>query len=79
MSDLDDDEFVQPATSGIPILTGSDGQPYIGCDSAIAILRAIAEVANRLDDDPQILAAAIHIDADNLQARAIAATTRAVT
>ncbi|MFD5384268.1 hypothetical protein ACFWMG_04725 [Streptomyces sp. NPDC127074] len=73
----EDDTPVQPASTGIPIVTSTDGQPFIGCDAVVAFLRSIAEVVDRLDDqdDPRDLAAAIHIEADNLECRAIAHTT----
>ncbi|MCX5176748.1 hypothetical protein [Streptomyces virginiae] len=67
------------ASNGIPIVTGSDGQPYIGCDAAIALLRAIAEAQRTNADDPDIdvhvMSAAIDIEADALEVRAIAHTT----
>lgn len=71
------DELVQPAVTSIPIVTAPDGQPLMGCDAAVLLLRSIAEVAERLDphDDPRALAAAIRVEADALEVRAIAHTT----
>lgn len=67
----------QPVATGLPIVTWHDGQPLIGCDAAVALLRSIAEVAERLgpDDAARDLAAAIRIEADTLEVRAIAHTT----
>ena len=66
------------ATDGIPILVGNDGQPYIGCDAVIALLRAIAEAqrinADEPDIDIHVMSAAIDIEADALEVRAIAHT-----
>lgn len=74
------DDLPQPAVTSIPIATGADGQPYIGCDAAVAMLRSIAAVTETLglDDEPSDLAAAIRIEADALECRAIAHTSRTV-
>lgn len=68
----------QPVSSHLPIVTGGDGQPYIGCDAVIALLRAIATAQRANADDPEIdayvMAAAIDIEADALEVRAIAHT-----
>lgn len=74
---MSDDEPVRPATSGVPIVTGSDGQAYIGADAAVALLRAIAEACRnnvRHADDADDFAAAVDQEADNLTIRAIAHT-----
>lgn len=67
-----------PVSSYLPLVTGSDGQPYIGCDAVIALLRAIASAsrtnAEDLDIDVHVVAAAIEIEADALEVRAIAHT-----
>ncbi|MCX4543806.1 hypothetical protein [Streptomyces sp. NBC_01565] len=67
-----------PVSSCLPLVTGSDGQPYIGCDAAIALLRAIASASRANADDPEIdahvVAAAIEAEADALEVRAIAHT-----
>lgn len=74
----DDDEHVEPASTALPIITGADGQPYIPAASAIQLLRAIANSCRNLADDPDTdlhtTAAAIDIEADALDTRAIAAT-----
>ncbi|MEW2415325.1 hypothetical protein AB0953_16640 [Streptomyces sp. NPDC046866] len=66
------------AASSIPVLTASDGQPYIGCDAAVALLRAIADACRENADDPEMglreIAAAIDMEADALDVRAIAHT-----
>lgn len=66
------------ATDNIPILVASDGQPYMGCDAAVMLLRAIAGACRANADDPEVdlLAAAEAIDqeADALAVRAIAHT-----
>ena len=75
---MTDDDPVQPATSGIPITTGSDGHAYIGADAAVALLRAIAEACRNNvhdTDDAANFAAAVDQEADNLTIRAIAHTT----
>lgn len=72
----DEDQLPQPAVTSLPIVTAPDGQPLIGCDAAVALLESIASVVERLDsgDDPTDLAAAIRIEADALNVRAIAHT-----
>jgi hypothetical protein len=66
------------ATNGIPILVASDGQPYIGCDAAVMLLRAIAGACRTNADDPDVdltsVAEAIDQEADALAVRAIAHT-----
>lgn len=68
----------QSAASRIPIIVGSDGQLYIGCDAAVALLRAIAEACRVNADEPECtldaVAAAIDQEADALDVRAIAHT-----
>ncbi|WP_319657402.1 hypothetical protein [Streptomyces ipomoeae] len=60
-------------------MTASNGQPYIPCDAALALIRAIAESCRNLADDPDCTlegaGAAIDVEADALEARAIAHTT----
>ncbi|MEU1663579.1 hypothetical protein ABZ547_08185 [Streptomyces sparsogenes] len=77
----DDDPPVQPASTSLPIVTATDGQPYLGCDAVIAFLRAIAESCRTLAHDPDSsldsAAAAIDYEADNLECRAIAHTNGA--
>lgn len=67
------------ATSRIPIAT-ADGRPYIPADAVVALLRAIAESCRNLADDPdcdlRTAAAAIDLEADNLDCRAIGLTER---
>lgn len=62
----------------MPIVTGSDGQPYLPCEAVLALLRAIATSCRNLADDPDCdlhtAGAAIDIEADALEFRAIAAT-----
>lgn len=66
------------ATSRLPIVTATDGHPYIGADAVVALLRAIAESCRTLADDPdcdlRTAAAAIDLEADNLDCRAISMT-----
>lgn len=67
-----------PACTALPIATGSDGHAYLGCDAAVALLRAIAESCRTLAADPDCdlltAAAAIDMEADVLDCRAIALT-----
>jgi hypothetical protein len=69
------------AADKIPIVTASNGQPFIPCDAVLALLRAIAESCDNLADDPdcdlRTASAGIEIEADALEARAIAHTTEA--
>ncbi|MFE9003102.1 hypothetical protein ACFYOY_13315 [Streptomyces sp. NPDC007875] len=78
-----DDAPVQPATTSLPIVTATDGQPYLGCDAVISFLRAIADSCRNLADNPECdletAAAAIDYEADALECRAIAHTTGAAT
>lgn len=80
MTDDDpDDDHVVPVTSRLPIHTGSDGQAYLSCDTAAALLRAIAAACRgnvHNDDTAEAFAAAIDQEADNLDCRAIADTVR---
>lgn len=66
------------AADRLPIVTASDGQPYLPCEAVLALLRAIAESCRNLADDPDCTlhgaGAAIDIEADALEARAIAHT-----
>lgn len=75
----EDDAPVQPATTSLPIVTSTDGQPYIGCDAILAFLRAIADSCRNLANEPdcglESAAAAIDYEADALECRAIAHTT----
>ncbi|KOU17041.1 hypothetical protein [Streptomyces sp. WM6349] len=68
----------ESAADQLPIIVGSDGQPYIGCDAAVALLRAIAEACRATADDPDCnldtIAVAIDQEADALAVRAIAHT-----
>lgn len=77
----EDDAPVQPATTSLPIVTATDGQPYIGCDAVLALLRAIADSCRNLAPDPDCdldsAAAAIDYEADALECRAIAHTAGA--
>jgi hypothetical protein len=69
---------LQPTVTSIPIVTGTDGQPYMGCDAVVALLRAVAEACrgNVHDDaDAGDFAAAVDIEADALAVRAIAHTS----
>lgn len=67
------------AADKIPIVTASNGQPFMPCDAVLALLRAIAESCRTLADDPdcdlQGAGAAIDVEADALEARAISHTT----
>ncbi|MFF8589962.1 hypothetical protein ACF061_00740 [Streptomyces sp. NPDC015220] len=69
------------AADRLPIVTASNGQPYIACDAVLALLRAVAESCRNLADDPDCTlrgaGEAIDIEADALEARAIAHTTEA--
>lgn len=72
-------EPFQHAADRLPIVTASNGQPWLPCDAVLALLRAIAESCRNLADDPDCdlhsAGAAIDIEADSLEARAIAHTT----
>lgn len=65
------------ATNRLPIAT-ADGRPYIPADAVVALLRVIATSCRDLADDPdcdlRTAAAAIDIEADTLDCRAIAQT-----
>ncbi|MDR3080968.1 MAG: hypothetical protein LBV60_08570 [Streptomyces sp.] len=66
-----------PVTTGLPLVTGADGQPYLGCDAVVSLLRAIADTCDNSvhgAGDAGAFAAAIHREADALDARAIAHT-----
>lgn len=67
------------AADKMPIVTAGNGQPFMPCDAVLALLRAIAESCRDLADDPDCTltgaGAAIDIEADALEARAIAHTT----
>jgi hypothetical protein len=69
------------AADRLPIVTASNGQPFMPCDAVLALLRAIAESCRNLADDPECdlrtASAGIEIEADALEARAIAHTTEA--
>lgn len=69
------------AADRLPIVTASNGQPYLPCDAVLALLRAIAESCRNLADDPDCTlpgaGQAIDAEADALEARAIALTTEA--
>lgn len=68
------------ATDQLPIVTSTDGHAYLGADAVVALLRAIAESCRSLADDPdagdlRAAAAAIDLEADNLDCRAIMRTS----
>lgn len=69
------------AADVLPIVTASNGQPWMPCDAVLALLRAIAESCRNLADDPDCdlhgAGTAIDIEADTLEARAISHTTEA--
>jgi len=72
--------MTEPATSQLPIATSTDGQTFIGVDAVVALLRAIAESCRILADDPdsgglRASGAAIDLEADNLDCRAIERTS----
>lgn len=79
----ENDTPIQPASTSLPIVTATDGQPYLGCDAVIAFLRAIADSCRNLADNPECdldtAAAAIDYEADALECRAIAHTTQETT
>lgn len=66
------------AADKMPIVTANDGQPYMPCEVVLALLRAIAESCRNLADDPDCdlhtAGAAIDVEADALEARAIGHT-----
>lgn len=67
------------AADQMPIVTANDGQPYMSCEAVLVLLRAIAESCRNLADDPDCdlhtAGAAIDVEADALEARAIGHTT----
>lgn len=69
------------AADNLPLVTASNGQPFMPCDAVLALLRAIAESCRNLADDPDCdlhtAGAAIDTEADTLESRAIAHTTAA--
>lgn len=76
---MTDTEQLPHAADRLPIVTGNNGQPYIPCEAVLALLRAIAESCRNLADDPDCdlrgAGAAIDIEANALETRAIAHTT----
>ncbi|GGV37020.1 hypothetical protein GCM10010293_40660 [Streptomyces griseoflavus] len=66
------------AADSLPIVTANDGQPYLPCEAVLILLRAIAtscrDLADDLDCDLHTAGAAIDVEADALEFRAIAAT-----
>lgn len=70
------------AANSLPIVTASNGQPFMPCDAVLALIRAIAESCRNLADDPDCdlhtAGAAIDTEADALEARAIAATLETI-
>ena len=78
MTDDPDDERVSPAITRLPIVTASDGQPYMPCDAVVAYLRGAAYSCRNLADDPECdlrtAAAAIDQEADALECAAIERT-----
>ncbi|MEU3613461.1 hypothetical protein ABZ725_14255 [Streptomyces sp. NPDC006872] len=75
---MTDDAPIPHATDQLPLVTSTNGQPYVGIDAVAALLRAIAESCRNLADDPDCdlltAAAAIDMEADNLDFRAIEMT-----
>ncbi|MFD9630105.1 hypothetical protein [Streptomyces violascens] len=66
-----------PITASLPLVTGPDGQPYLGCDAVVSLLRAIADTCSKTVhdvDDAGAFADAVHLEADALDVRAIAHT-----
>ncbi|MEV4784008.1 hypothetical protein AB0K53_00890 [Streptomyces tuirus] len=59
-------------------MTASNGQPFMPCDAVLALLRAIANSCRALADDPDCdlhtAGAAIDVEADALETRAIGHT-----
>jgi len=80
MTDPEDGEHVSPAVTRLPIVTASDGQPYMPCDAVVAYLRAVADSWRNLAGDPECdletAAAAIDQEADALECAAIERTSR---
>lgn len=75
---MDEYQLPQPVVTSLPLVTASDGQPLMGCDAVVVLLESIASVVERLEpgDDPADLAAAIRVEADALNVRAVAHTGR---
>ncbi|MER5584081.1 hypothetical protein ABT090_20915 [Streptomyces asoensis] len=75
---MTDDPPLPHATDQLPLVTSTDGQAFIGVDAVVALLRAIAESCRNLADDPECdlrtAAAAIDLEADNLDCLAIMRT-----
>lgn len=74
--------MTEHATDRLPIVTDTHGHAYLGADAVVALLRAIAESCRILADDPdsgdlRAAAAAIDLEADNLDCRAIERTRKA--
>jgi len=63
------------AADRLPIVTATDGHAYIPAHAVVALLRAIAETHRDLADDPdcdlRAGAAAIDLEADAIDCRAI--------
>ncbi|MFD7705678.1 hypothetical protein [Streptomyces sp. NPDC059786] len=66
------------AADRLPMVTASNGQPFMPCEAVLALLRAVAESCRNFADDPDCdlhtAGAAIDIEADVLETRAIAST-----
>lgn len=68
----------QPISTRLPLAMGTDGQPYLGCDAVIALLRSISTVCRTLPDEvsPDLLANVLDLEADALDCRAIQHTMK---
>lgn len=62
--------MIETVCATAPIATDPAGTPVISTDFAVALLRSIASVAGTVDD-PATFAAAISIEADALECRAL--------
>lgn len=69
------DQPIEHVGNQIPIVTDTDGTTYIPAVAVIALLRGIASSCTNLADDPDCdlhsAAAAIEIEADAIEVRAI--------
>lgn len=68
--------MIQPICSTAPVWSGPDGEPYVHTNFVLALLRSITTVAETIED-PATFAAAITIEADALECRALEYTRSA--
>lgn len=69
---MDEAERPVPVFARIPVYTGRSGQPLVSTQAVIIFIRSLANLTEgMLDGEQASLAAAIRIEADALECRAI--------